>query len=158
MESVFRLTVWLHKGPSIFNFGLFWGLIGSVLVLDCDSWFFSRRVPRLTITICNKITAGPQLEKDSVSMSGTASCGRKVSIRVKNIFVSKVSTWFAWTGPNINNNNTYIALIRMRSKRLIYNIIFLSSSFRWEMLWNFLSFLYVEEASNLALITTGRYP
>ena len=36
LESVFRLTVWLHKGPSIFNFGL--DLFNwNSLVLDWDS-------------------------------------------------------------------------------------------------------------------------
>ena len=45
MEFVFRLTAWLHEGPSIFNFGL--------VFFKWDSWFFTRWVPGLT----NKITA-----------------------------------------------------------------------------------------------------
>ena len=55
MQSVFRVTVWLHKGPIIFNFGLVFFSRGS-LVLDWESWFFTRWVPGLNITICNNIT------------------------------------------------------------------------------------------------------
>ena len=51
MESVFRLTVWLHKDPG--THVLNW----DSLVLDWYSRFFTRGVPGLTIAICNKITA-----------------------------------------------------------------------------------------------------
>ena len=44
-KSVFRLSVRLHEGPSIFNFAL-------ILFLIWDSWiFFARCVPGLTIII-----------------------------------------------------------------------------------------------------------
>ena len=56
LASVFRLTDWLHKDPSIFSLGLLLFLNWESLVLDWDSWFFTRWVPGLTITICNKIT------------------------------------------------------------------------------------------------------
>ena len=52
MESVFRLTVWLHEDP-----GTKWFLNWDSMVLHWDSWFFTRWIPGLTITICNKITA-----------------------------------------------------------------------------------------------------
>ena len=44
------------KGPSIFNLVLLVFLNWDSLVLDWNSWFFTGWVPRLTITICNKIT------------------------------------------------------------------------------------------------------
>ena len=56
LASVSRLIVWLHKSPSIFNLGLLVFLNWDSLILDRDSWFFTRWVPGLTITICNKIT------------------------------------------------------------------------------------------------------
>ena len=43
LESVFKLSVWLHKGPSIFNFRLvfFFFLTGTLIsVWDLDSWLF----------------------------------------------------------------------------------------------------------------------
>ena len=56
MAFVFRLTDWLHKYPSFFKLGLPLFLNWESLVLDWDSWSFTRWVPGLTITICNKIT------------------------------------------------------------------------------------------------------
>ena len=44
-ESVFRLTVWLHEGPSIFNFALIFFKSGT------HDFFFARCVPGLTIMI-----------------------------------------------------------------------------------------------------------
>ena len=49
-----RLTVWLHKGPSIFNYRLEYFFIWDLMFLDWDSIFFTRWVPGLTITICNQ--------------------------------------------------------------------------------------------------------
>ena len=45
----------LHKGPSIFNSGLSVFLNWSSLVMDRDSWFFTRWVSGLTKIIFNKI-------------------------------------------------------------------------------------------------------
>ena len=55
MASVSSLTIWLHKGPSIFNFGRLVFLNWGSLVMDRDSWFFTRWVSGLTKTIFNKI-------------------------------------------------------------------------------------------------------
>ena len=49
-----RLTVWLHKGPSIFNYRLVYFFIWDSMFLDWDSIFFTRWVPGLIITICNQ--------------------------------------------------------------------------------------------------------
>ena len=52
--SVSRLTVWLHKGPSIFNLWLLVFLNWYSMVMDRDSWFLTTRVPGLTIPIVTK--------------------------------------------------------------------------------------------------------
>ena len=63
MESSDLLSGYnVHKSPSIFNLGLIFLTVTPIffnfdsLVLDWDSWLFIRWVPRLTITICNKVT------------------------------------------------------------------------------------------------------
>ena len=55
-KTILFLIDWLHKDPSIFNLGISLFLNWESLVLDWDSWFFTRWAPGLTITICNKIT------------------------------------------------------------------------------------------------------
>ena len=64
MESVFSLTVWLHKGRSIFNFGLnffFFFLTGTHCFWtgSHNKIMSTRSVLGLAITICNKITVWP---------------------------------------------------------------------------------------------------
>ena len=51
-----RLTVWVPKSPSLFEFRIHCFFNWDSLVLDWDSWFFTKWVPGLAITICNKIT------------------------------------------------------------------------------------------------------
>ena len=55
MASVSSSTIWLHKGPSIFNLRLLVFFNWDSLVMDRDSWFFTRWVSGLTKTILNKI-------------------------------------------------------------------------------------------------------
>ena len=50
-------------GPSIFNFGLLVFFNWDSLFMDRDSWFFTRRFPGRTISICNKVTANPSLRR-----------------------------------------------------------------------------------------------
>ena len=57
LQKNYLLSVWSHKGPRIFSLGLVLFWTGTQWFWTGTHGLFTRWVPRLTITICNKITA-----------------------------------------------------------------------------------------------------
>ena len=73
MECVFRLTVCLHKGQSIFNFGLVFFFLTGTHWFCTGTHDFSqvRWVPGCTITtcICNKITDEAKISSNKLPIT-----------------------------------------------------------------------------------------